>query len=210
MSERAPQIPYGDYERNMRYAIRAARASVRGGHRPFGCVIYRDRSGVPVSVSWGTESELDPTRHSEILAIQLACRVVGGLLQGCTLVSTHEPCPMCAGAITHAKLSRVVFGSYRTDLEALFRRKLTPRAVLLDTTHPPEIVGGVLRKECIALFDDELAAVGHRHWASATGYRAERCDCMSPFLVQPTTAADGTRFCGYCKGRLREKEVRNG
>jgi tRNA(adenine34) deaminase len=142
----------------MEIAVDHAQAAQMDGDRPFGCVVADDL-GTIVGVGKGSEREWDPTRHSEIAAIQEACLHRGGLLQGCTLYSTHEPCVMCIGAINHAKLSRVVFGSWRCDLPQLFRTRGTftsAVALLSDTSHPPEIVSGVLRKECIKLFDEEV------------------------------------------------------
>jgi tRNA(adenine34) deaminase len=131
---------------------------MRLGERPFGCVITTEYD-VVIATSSGSELLLDVTRHSELVAIRQAQGRMDGLLRGCTLYSTHEPCLMCAGACCHAKLSRVVFGSYRNDLPLLFRKRRLPVEVLLeDTSQPPEVVSGVLRDECIRLFDQEMAA----------------------------------------------------
>ncbi len=136
--------------RNMRRAIHLAQVGLNLGVDPYGCVIV-DQHGDYIGVGIGTGSDTDPTAHSEMHAIQEACHS-RGLLHGCTLVSTHEPCAMCCGAITHAKLSRVVYGSSRADLPHQYRqchRDVTER--LGDTSEPPEVIGGVLRDECIAL-----------------------------------------------------------
>lgn len=146
------------HEEAMAHAIKLAQQALRVGHRPFGCVITTS-DGRLVTSAYGSESLLDPTRHSEMLAIRNACKWAGGLLRGFALYTTHEPCPMCAGAITHSKISTVVFGSYRDDLPSLFRSKRSARTVLRDTTDPPDVVEGVLRVECIRLFDDEMAAM---------------------------------------------------
>lgn len=123
---------------------------------PFGCLIVADdhvfaRAG-------GTGNHGDPTAHSEMQAIQYATEFAHSnghdLLKGFTLYSTHEPCAMCCGAINHAKISRVVWGSYRDDLPALFRHKMPAELLLGDTSHPPQITGGVLRQECIDLFNN--------------------------------------------------------
>ena len=147
-----------DIVAHMSTAIELAELGVHHGMRPFGCVIT-DESNRVIGTAYGTESPLDPTRHSEILAIKLACKLrpPGPFLRGCTLYSTHEPCSMCCGAINHAKISTVVFGSYRSDVEILFReRNFSVEELLADTSHPPLVIGGVLREQCIALFDHEL------------------------------------------------------
>lgn len=140
----------------MTAALVLADKAKQAGMRPFGCIIVAGRT--PLGTASGSETPTDPTRHSEILAIQQACESRGGLLLGTTLYSTHEPCVMCCGAIMHAKISRVVFGSYRADLPDLFRQRSNgthPSALLCDTSVPVKLTGGVLREQCIALFDDE-------------------------------------------------------
>lgn len=143
----------------MEMAIEEARVAASRGERPFGCVIVGPDLTV-LSRAGGSETPIDPTRHSEIEAIRAACGVRDSLLRECTLYSTHEPCLMCIGAINHAKLSRVVWGSRRRNLPDLFRqRKDGARWLLADTTHPPFMRSGVLQRECVALFDGEVAEV---------------------------------------------------
>ncbi|HWQ51565.1 MAG TPA: nucleoside deaminase [Terriglobales bacterium] len=79
---------------------------------PVGAIIVRD--GKVVSRGHNLrESTKDATAHAEIVAIRAACEaLLGWNLTGCTLYVTLEPCPMCAGAIRQAHLSRVVFGAY--------------------------------------------------------------------------------------------------
>lgn len=140
-----------DDERYMWQAIRLAKAGARFGQlEPYGCLVV-DAQGMVIGRGIGTGHEFNPIAHSELDAIQEACDVVG-LLHGCTIFSTHEPCSMCCGAINHAKLSRVVYGSSRADLPHMYRschRSVTER--LGDTSTPPEVIGGVLRDKCIAL-----------------------------------------------------------
>lgn len=141
----------------MTVAIHYARMADARGERPFGGIIV-SAEGDLLGAGGGSELPFDPTRHHEMDAIRSACKHRGSLLQGCTLYSTHEPCLMCTGAILHAKLSRVVFGSYRDNLPMLFRSLTTGTSRWVDTTHPPVVKGGVLGEQCIALFDEEVAA----------------------------------------------------
>lgn len=137
----------------MNRAIELARRAPPGD-LPFGCVIV-DPQGREAAWALGT-GNLDPLSHSEMVAIHMAAgqRTEPEWLHGYTLYSTHEPCSMCCGGINHAKISRVVWGSHRADLQRLF--SLKPRSaydMLQDTRHPPVCCGGVLGYECVALFD---------------------------------------------------------
>lgn len=141
---------------SMRVAINLAIWAESIGKRPFACIIV-DPDDEIVGAGTGSGTLTDPTLHSEIVAIRMACVETGGRLRGCTLYSTHEPCPMCCGAINHAKVSRVVYGSRRHDLPRLFRHTRIPvYDRLRDTTNPPEIKR-VLTNECVSLFDAEVA-----------------------------------------------------
>lgn len=145
----------------MKIAIAAAQVAAGEGERPFGCLIVGPGGGV-IGEGRGTGRDNNPTRHSEILAIRSACIVQRGLLEGCTLYSTHEPCTMCCGAIMHAKLSRVVWGSWRADLPELFRQQRYEAIELLqNTSHPPAIVADCLKDECVALFAPELSELAN-------------------------------------------------
>lgn len=92
------------------------------------------------------ESNKCATHHAEILAIEEACRTLGGWrLPDTTLYVTMEPCPMCAGAIVNARIPRVVFGAHDIRFGAygsLFDMSKLP------LNHTPEISGGVLGEEC--------------------------------------------------------------
>ena len=89
------------------------------------------------------------THHAEIIAIEGACRALGGWrLVGVTLYVTMEPCAMCAGAIVNARIERVVFGV--PDLRfgafgSLFDLSALP------TNHTPTVEGGLLAEECLSL-----------------------------------------------------------
>ena len=92
-------------------AILEARAAALAGEIPVGAVIYYE----DVLVGRGRNRvlhDLDPTGHAEIVAMRAAAQTLGNYrLIGCTLYSTLEPCAMCAGAMIHARLGRLVFGA---------------------------------------------------------------------------------------------------
>ncbi|HLQ26331.1 MAG TPA: tRNA adenosine(34) deaminase TadA [Acidiferrobacterales bacterium] len=95
----------------MRRALALARQAEQAGEVPVGAVVVRD--GELIGEGWnrpiGTH---DPTAHAEIVALRKAAELTSNYrLTGATLYVTLEPCPMCAGAIVHARLARVVFGA---------------------------------------------------------------------------------------------------
>jgi tRNA(adenine34) deaminase len=124
---------------------------------PVGAVILDEAGTVIARARNRREIDGDPTAHAEIVAIRQAARAVGGWrLTGLTLVVTLEPCTMCAGAVTAARLARVVYGA--EDPKAGAAGSLWD--VLRDTrlNHHPEVIGGVLAAECGALLRDFFAA----------------------------------------------------
>ncbi|MBT8226865.1 MAG: nucleoside deaminase [Dactylosporangium sp.] len=89
----------------------------------------------------------DPTAHAEIVAVRRGAAALGTWrLDGCTLVVTLEPCPMCAGAIVLARLAAVVFGAWEPKSGAV--GSLWDLVRDRRQTHRPEVYGGVLGQEC--------------------------------------------------------------
>jgi len=97
----------------MRIALEAAQAAAARGEAPIGAVVVDPASGAVVAVAGNSPIGLsDPTAHAEILAIREAGRKLGNYrLTGLTLFVTLEPCAMCAGAISHARIGRLVYGA---------------------------------------------------------------------------------------------------
>ena len=132
----------------MELALEQARLAANLNETPIGAVLVWEGE---VVASAFNRRELDriATSHAEILAINEACRKLGGWrLHKATLYVTLEPCPMCAGAIINARVKRVVYGA--SDRKAgccgsildLFREPFN---------HHPEVTGGVLAEESAAL-----------------------------------------------------------
>jgi tRNA(adenine34) deaminase len=133
----------------MREALRVAEAAATGGAGadvPVGAVVL-DPGGVVLARAHNQrEADADPTAHAEIVAMRAAARGAGTWrLDGCTLVVTLEPCTMCAGAITAARVARLVYGA--ADPKAGAAGSLWD--VLRDTRlpHHTEVVAGVLAPE---------------------------------------------------------------
>jgi tRNA(adenine34) deaminase len=138
----------------MRQALSLARDAVLTGDVPVAALVV-DPSGVVVASATNTkERDHDPTAHAEVLARRRAGHALETAnLSGHTLVVTLEPCVMCAGAITQARITRLVFGAWDAKAGAagskhdLVRDRSLPHRV-------EEVIGGVLEKECGALLTD--------------------------------------------------------
>ncbi len=95
----------------MDLALKQAQNAEKSGEVPIGCVIVRDGE-VIASAGNRTIADRDPTAHAEILAIREAARILGSeRLTGCDLYVTLEPCAMCAGAISFARIRRLYYGA---------------------------------------------------------------------------------------------------
>ena len=135
----------------MRRAIELALEAEKIDEVPVGALVVRD--GKIIAEAYNRrETNKMATHHAEVLAIEEACRVLGGWrLIGCTLYVTMEPCAMCAGAIINSRLPRVVFGA--NDLRfGAFGSLIDLAEVPLN--HTPEVVGGVLGDECRSILQD--------------------------------------------------------
>ena len=95
----------------MEEALRAAQRGLEAGEVPVGAVVVCD--GHVVGRGWNRNiSEADPTAHAEIVALREAGANIGNhRLADCELFATIEPCPMCAGALVHARIKRLVYGA---------------------------------------------------------------------------------------------------
>ena len=135
----------------MREAIKLAELARDIDEVPVGALVVRD--GQIISSAYNTrESSKCATHHAEILAIEAACRALGGWrLPGVTLYVTMEPCAMCAGAIINARVPRVVYGT--RDIRFGAFGSLIDLAKL-PLNHTPEVVGGILEEETRALLSD--------------------------------------------------------
>lgn len=136
------------FEPAMRAALAEAETAAAAGDVPVGAVIL-DGTGTIVSRGRNRrEAEADPTAHAELDAIRAAARTVGEWrLDGLTLVVTLEPCTMCAGAVTAARLSRLVFGALDPRAGAVGSLWDVVRDQRL--TPVPEVIGGVLADDCL-------------------------------------------------------------
>ena len=130
-------------------ALDEAEEAGAAGEVPVGAVVVRDgcilarASNAPIHTS-------DPTAHAEVRALRAAAHLLGNYrLTGCELFVTLEPCMMCAGALSHARLARVVFGAADPKTGAL--GGATDVLAGAGLTHRFAVTGGVLQAPCADL-----------------------------------------------------------
>ncbi|HNR70185.1 MAG TPA: tRNA adenosine(34) deaminase TadA [Verrucomicrobiota bacterium] len=137
-------------------ALRQAARAAAAGEVPVGAVIVR--AGRVIARAFNQVELLkDATAHAEMLAVTQAEAVQGDWrLTDCTLYVTKEPCPMCAGAIVHARLARVVYGAH--DPKAGAAGSALNLLQFPTLNHRCAITGGVREAECRALLQSFFAA----------------------------------------------------
>jgi len=130
----------------MREALSMARSAECLGEVPVGAVVVRE--GVIVGRGFNSPiGESDPTAHAEIAALRDAARNLQNYrLPGCELFVTLEPCAMCAGAILHARIARVIYGA--RDLKTGVHGSVVDLFAVDRLNHHTEVIGGVLADEC--------------------------------------------------------------
>ncbi|MEW5728763.1 MAG: nucleoside deaminase [Pseudomonadota bacterium] len=133
----------------MDLAFAEARAAASRGEVPVGAVVVRD-GAVLAAAGNRTEELHDPTAHAELLALRAAGAALGSpRLEGCDLYVTLEPCPMCAAAISFARIRRVYFGAYDPKGGGV---EHGPRVYAHPTCHHrPEVYGGLRETEAAAM-----------------------------------------------------------
>ncbi len=139
----------------MRQALDQAHNAWALGEVPVGAVVVKDGRVIATGFNQPIGTH-DPTAHAEIMALRAAASILGNYrLPGCELFVTLEPCAMCAGAMMHARLARVVFGANDPktgtcgSIVNLFEQE--------KLNHHTELVGGVLAEDCSRLLKEFFA-----------------------------------------------------
>ncbi len=139
----------------LRLAIVEAHKARAQGNEPFGAVLVEN--GAVLGRASNRNDELfDPTAHAELSLISEYCRTQRRFsLSGCTLYASTEPCPMCAGAIRWARVSRVVYSVSQPMKEQISggSPKLRCETIINSGSHRAEIVGPMLTDEGLAVFE---------------------------------------------------------
>ena len=139
----------------MRAALEHARAAAASGEVPVGAVLVRGEQVIAAGHNAPIASH-DATAHAEIAALRAAGRTLGSYrLTGTTLYVTLEPCVMCAAAMVHARVRRLVFGAW--DPRAGGAGSILNVFALPGLNHRVDVFGGVLMEECAALLQQFFA-----------------------------------------------------
>ena len=148
------------FTNHMDQALDQARAAAARGETPVGAVLSGP-DGTVLAADGNRVRELaDPTAHAEILVLREGARIFGSeRLTGCGLTVTLEPCPMCAGAIAHARVARLWYGAPDPKGGGVAHG---PRVFSHPTCHhAPEVHDGLREAECAALLRDFFQALRH-------------------------------------------------
>jgi len=133
----------------LRAAMEQARAAEADGEVPVGAVVVRDGEIIATGRN-RVITDSDPTAHAEIVALRAAGTVLGNYrLEGCDLYCTLEPCAMCAGAILHARIRRLVYAA--SDPKAGACGSVLGVMNHPQLNHKVEVVAGLLAEECGAM-----------------------------------------------------------
>ena len=138
------------FSSQMNLALDQARLAAGADEVPVGAVIVSADGEVLAVAGNRTRRDHDPTAHAEILAIRQAALALGQeRLEGCSLYVTLEPCAMCAGALVHARIARVIYGASdpKSGGTAHGARVFShPQA-----HHVPEVISGICEEDCVEM-----------------------------------------------------------
>ena len=134
-------------EKYMKRAVELAELAGSMGEIPVGAVVVKRETGEIIAEGYNRrESDKNALAHAELIAINEACRKLGGWrLIGCDLYVTLEPCPMCCGAIINSRVERVIYGADDMKAGSVFSLQ---QMFELPYNHKPEIIRGVMSEEC--------------------------------------------------------------
>lgn len=140
-------------DKYMQRALELARDAYNEGEVPVGAVVVKKSTGEIIGEGRNMrEQAKNALAHAEIMAIDSACKKLGGWrLPDCAMYVTLEPCPMCCGAIINSRIDNVYFGAYdyksgsAVSVQKMFE---------LPYNYKPEVIGGVMEKECSEMLSD--------------------------------------------------------
>ena len=137
----------------MKQALDLARAAGAAGEIPVGALVVDGTGQLVAEANNRRERDRDPTAHAEMVVLRHAGAArQNWQLTDCTLYVTLEPCPMCASALSQARIARVVYGA--DDPKAGAIRSVLNLPASAASFHQPEVIGGVLEEECRHILQD--------------------------------------------------------
>lgn len=140
----------------MRHALTLARQAADRGEVPVGAILVRGETVLGEGANCPIHTH-DPTAHAEVVALRAAARRIGDYrLNDSTLYVTLEPCIMCASALIHARVTRVVFGAW--DPKAGAAGSIADVFAIPALNHRVDVFGGVLAEECGSLLTEFFRA----------------------------------------------------
>ena len=139
-----------DFTSHMARALSEAEAAAQRGEAPIGAVVVGPEGGILAADGNRVRELSDPSAHAELLVLREAARLADSeRLTGCDLYVTLEPCPMCAGAISLARIRRLYYGAPDPKTGGVDHG---PRVFAHPTCHhAPEVYGGIAEAECATL-----------------------------------------------------------
>ena len=160
-------------EKYLERALFLAREAYAKGEVPVGAVVVKKSTGEIIGEGSNMrETAKNALAHAEIIAIDAACKKLGGWrLPDCSIYITLEPCPMCCGAIIYARIDDVIFGAY--DLKsgsAVSVQKMFE----LPYNYFPKVTGGVMEEECAGLLSEFFRELRAKKSAKSAA-SAEKC-----------------------------------
>jgi tRNA(adenine34) deaminase len=145
-------MPSGDDSAWMELALEQAALAAAAGEVPVGALVIKDGEVLGRGHNRNLLDD-DPTAHAEIVALrQAAARLGNHRLTGCTMVATIEPCAMCAGALIHSRIARLVYGA--SDPKAGAAGSVLQVINHPGLNHRMEVTAGVLAERCSAVLQD--------------------------------------------------------
>lgn len=149
-------------EKYMKRALELAAIAGDLGEVPVGAVVVSRRTGEIVGEGYNLrESAKNALAHAEIIAIDNACKKLGGWrLPECSIYVTLEPCPMCCGAIINARIDEVIFGAYdpKSGSAASVQKMFE-----LPYNYKPAVTGGVMEAECAEILTNFFRKLREKH-----------------------------------------------
>ena len=141
------------FECHMDLALEEARSAAARGEVPVGAAIFASDGQMLALAGNRTREYCDPTAHAEVLAVRQACGVLhSDRLVGCSIYVTLEPCPMCASAISHARISRLYFGAFDPKGGGIEHGAMVYSHN--QCSHVPEVYGGISERESSRLLSE--------------------------------------------------------